>query len=60
MRVQIGWLVKISDIGTPAKVLKTDKTGKAAVVEFDFPEGKIESTIPVSIISNVISKGATA
>ena len=38
MRVQIGWLVKISDIGTPAKVLKTDKTGKAAVVEFDFPE----------------------
>ena len=60
MRVQSGRIVKIGDIGTPGKVIKVDNKGKAAVVEFDFPEGKVEGTIPMKIIFSVISRGALA
>ena len=60
MRVQRGWVVKIADIGTPGKVTRVDKKGKAAVVEFNFPEGRFEGAIPTSIICSVISRGAMA
>lgn len=60
MKVKSGWIVKIGDIGTPGKVIKVDDKGKAAVVEFNFPEGKIEGTIPMKIICSVISRGASA
>lgn len=57
MRIRVGYLVKVEDIGTPGRVVKTGADGMAAVVEFDFPEGKVQGTIPVSIISSVLSRG---
>lgn len=57
MKVKRGYTVKIADIGTPGVILKVGASGRAAVIEFDFPEGKVQSTLPVSIISTVISRG---
>lgn len=57
MKIRQGYTVKIADIGTPGVVVKVGASGRAAVVEFDFPEGKVQSTLPVSIISNVLSRG---
>ena len=59
MKVREGMTVKISDIGHPAKVIKTNGNQKIALVEFDFPEGKVKSTIPTSIISHVLHGKAT-
>ena len=56
MRIRAGYLVKVEDVGTPSRVVKTVADGTAAVVEFDFPEGKVQGTIPVSIISSVLSR----
>ena len=58
MRVKAGYIVKIADIGPLATVKRTDK-GKA-LVEFFFQEGKAEMTIPVSIITSIVSKGETS
>ena len=57
MKVKQGYTVKVADIGTPGVVIKVGTSGRAAVVEFDFPEGKVQSTLPVSIISTVLSRG---
>lgn len=57
MKVKQGYTVKIADIGTPGVVVKVGDNGRAAVVEFDFPEGKVQSTLPVSIISTILSRG---
>lgn len=57
MKVRQGYIVKIEDIGTLGVVVKVGANDQAAVVEFDFPEGKVQSTLPVSIISSIISRG---
>lgn len=57
MKVRRGYIVKIADIGTLGTVVKVGENGKAAVIVFDFPEGKVESTLPVSIISDIVSRG---
>lgn len=57
MKVRQGYTVKIADIGTPGIVVKVGANGQAAVVEFDFPEGKVQSTLPVTIISSILSRG---
>ncbi len=57
MKVKQGYTVKIADIGTPGVILKVGASGQAAVVEFNFPEGKVQGTLPVSIISTVLSGG---
>ena len=49
MKVKQGYIVKIADIGTLGTVVRVGENGRAAVVEFDFPEGRVESTLPVSI-----------
>lgn len=56
MKVKQGYIVKIADIGTPGTVVKVGENGMAAVVEFDFPEGRVESVLPVSIISSILSR----
>ena len=43
MKVKQGYIVKIADIGTLGTVVKVGENGMAAVVEFDFPEGRVES-----------------
>ena len=60
MKVQSGWLVKIEDIGAPGRIVRVDEKGAAAVVEFLFPEGKVEATLPTNIICSVISRRAMA
>lgn len=57
MKVKQGYTVKVADIGTPGVVVKVGARGRAAVVVFDFPEEKVQSTLPVSIISTVLSRG---
>lgn len=57
MKVRQGYIVKIADIGTLGTIVRVGDSGKVAVVAFNFPEGRIEGTLPVSIISSVISKG---
>ncbi len=59
MKVKQGYIVTVADIGTQGTVVRVGENGRVAVVEFDFPEGKVESTLPVSIISSIISKGKT-
>lgn len=59
MKIEKGNIVKIEDIGTPGVVVKVGKSGRAAVVEFDFPEGKVQGALPVTIISHVLSRGKT-
>lgn len=59
MKIQRGWLVKIADIGTLGRVIRVDKKRKTAIVEFDFPEGRINGTIPIKIICSVISRGVS-
>ena len=56
MKVKQGYTVKVADIGIPGVVVKVGASGRAAVVEFDFPEGKVQSALPVTIISSVISR----
>lgn len=57
MRVKKGDVVKVADIGTLGTVKKAGKNGVAAVVSFEFPEGVVECTIPVSIISSIVVRG---
>lgn len=57
MKIRQGYIVKIADIGTPGKVLRVSNSGREAVILFDFPEGKVEGTLPVSIISSILSRG---
>ena len=59
MKVKQGYIVKIEDIATPGTVVRVGESGRTAVVEFDFSEGRVESTLPVSIISGIISRGRT-
>lgn len=59
MKIKRGYIVKIADIGTLGTIVRVGENGEAAVVEFNFPEGRIEGTLPVSIISGVISRGKT-
>lgn len=56
MKVGRGDTVKVADIGIPGFVIKVGASSRAIVVEFDFPEGKVQSTLPVSIISFVLSR----
>ena len=58
MRVKAGWIVKVADIGTPAKVVSAGD-GKAEL-EFDFPEGREVCMGPYSVIASVLSRGEAA
>lgn len=58
MRVKAGWIVKVADIGTPAKVVSAGD-GKAEL-EFDFPEGREVCMCPYSVIASVLSRGEAA
>lgn len=58
MRVKAGWIVKVADIGTLAKVVSAGD-GKAEL-EFDFPEGREVCECPYSIIAGIISRGEAA
>lgn len=58
MRVKAGWIVKVADIGTPAKVLSAGKG--YAELEFDFPEGKTVCKCPYLIIAGILSRGEDA
>lgn len=53
MRVHAGDTIKVEDIGTLGTVKKTDGKGNV-LVEFRFPEGAVETVIPVSIIAHII------
>lgn len=55
MKVKAGYIVKVADIGPSATVKKTGR-GKA-LVQFIFPEGRTETVIPMSLITDVISRG---
>lgn len=59
MRIRQGCIVKVEDIGEPGRVIRVSDSGRAAVVEFDFPEGKVQSTLPVSLMSTVNPEGDT-
>ncbi len=58
MRVKAEWIVKVADIGTPAKVLPAGKGN--AELEFDFPEGREVFECPYSIIADIRSEGEVA
>ena len=58
MRVKVGWIVKVADIGIPAKVLAAGKGN--AELEFDFPEGREVCECPYSIIAEILSRGEAA
>ena len=58
MRVKAGWIVRVADIGTPAKVVSAGD-GKAEL-EFDFPEGREVCMCPYSVIASVLSRGEAA
>lgn len=58
MRVKAGWIVKVADIGIPAKVLSAGKDN--AELEFDFPEGREVCKCPCSIIASILSRGEAA
>ena len=55
MKVKAGYIVKVADIGQSATVKNTGR-GKA-LVQFLFPEGRAETVIPMSLITDVISRG---
>lgn len=58
MRVKAGWIVKVADIGTPAKVVSAGDS--KAELEFDFPEGREVCMCPYSVIASVLSRGEAA
>lgn len=57
MRVMAGWIVKVADIGTPAKVVSTGKW--YAELLFKFSDGEeVSSKCPLSIIDAILESEA--